>query len=146
MKEEQILAYSNQTPGKLVNFTKDDIKDYLEELKKLIMDNQYIISKRDENIAFAYEYRIDTAKEKEILLNLKHSDFCYAAVNYNTKPEFAHEKLYVFCKEYELDHWGNPEIIDIYIKANLTQTRKGNDFMIIVSFHKLNNPIKYLFR
>ena len=45
--------------------TIDDIKDYLAELKKLILSDQYIISKREENDAFVYEYRIDTGEEKE---------------------------------------------------------------------------------
>lgn len=135
---------SNQELGKYVDFTEDQIKEYLEQLKKLILSGQYIISRREENDAFAYEYRVDTAKEKEILLNLQYSDFCYAADNY--KPEYAHERLYVFCKEYELDHWGNSEVVKIYIKTNLTQTRTCNDCVIVISFHKLNNPIKYLFR
>jgi len=138
------LSGNNQETGKFIDFTIDDIKDYLAELKKLILSNRYIISKREENDAFAYEYRINTDKEKEILLNLQYTDFCYAAANY--KPEYAHEKLYVFCKEYELDHWGTSEVVEIYIKTNFTQTRSGRDFMIVISFHKLNNPIKYLFR
>lgn len=140
------MTCSNHTPGKFVDFTEDEIKAYLEELKKLILNNQYIISRREENDAFAYEYRIDSAKEREILLNLQYSDFCYAASNYNTKPEFANEILYVFCIKYELDHWGTSEVVEVYIKTNLTQTRTGNDFIIVISLHKLNNPIKYLFR
>lgn len=138
------MTCNNNDPGKYFDFTEDNIKQYLDLIKKLILCGQYIISKRDENDAFVFEYRIDTAKEKEILLNLHYKDFCYAAANY--KPEYAHERLYVFCKEYELDHWGNSEEVLIYIKTNITQSRSGNDYMIIISFHKLNNPIKYLFR
>ena len=138
------MGGNNTETGKFTDFTIDDIKDYLGELKKLILVNQYTISRREENDAFAYKYRINTIKEKEILLNLQYTDFCYAAANY--KPEFAHEKLYVFCKEYELDHWGTSDVVEIYIKTNLTQSRSGSDFIIVISFHKLNNPIKYLFR
>jgi len=138
------LTRNNNESGKYVDFTEDNIKQYLDQIKKLMLCGQYIISKRDENEAFMFEYRIDTAKEKEILLNLNYRDFCYAAANY--KPEYAHERLYVFCKEYELDHWGNSEEVLIYIKTNITQSKSGNDYMIIISFHKLNNPIKYLFR
>jgi len=133
-----------QTSGKYLDYSIEEIKEYLEELKRLISNNQYTISRRDENDAFAFEYRIDSAKGIEILLNLQYCDFCYAATNY--KPEYAHERLFVFCKEYELDHWGNYEMVEIYIKTNLTQMKNGNDYIIVISFHKLNNPIKYLFR
>ena len=93
---------------------------------------------------FIEDYKIDTTKEKEILLNLEFDDFCYA-VNYKN-PKFAHEILYIFNKEYELDQWGELGSIDIYIKTNKTQTRSGDDIMIIISFHERNMPIKYLFK
>lgn len=138
------MSGNNQQTGKFTNFTIDEIKDYLAELKKLILDGQYIISPREENDAFGFEYRIDTAKEKEVLLNLQYTDFCYVVAN--RKPGYEHERLYVFCKEYELDHWGSLELAEIYIKTNLTQTRSGTDFMVVISFHKRNKLLKYLFR
>ena len=134
----------NHNPGKITDFSADDIKDYLEEVKHLIFKNKYYLSKRDENDEFTDEYRLKSDKIKEIMLNLHYSDFCYAAVN--RKPEFAHERLYVFCKEYELDHWGEFENVLIYIKTNLTQLKNGDDIMIMISFHELKQPIKYRFR
>lgn len=134
----------NHNPGKITDFSADDIKDYLEEVKNLISKNKYSLSPREENDEFTYKYRLKSAKIKEIMLNLQHLDFCYVAVN--RKPAFAHERLYVFCKEYELDHWGEFETIKIYIKTNLTQLRNGDDFVIMISFHELKQPIKYLFR
>lgn len=135
---------NSQESGKCTDFTQNDIKDYLDQLKKLILSNRYTVSNRVENNDFAYEYRIDTDKEKEILLNLHYSDFCYTAAN--KKLEYAHERLYVFCKEYELDNWGTLEMVEIYIKTNLTQTRSRNDIVVVISFHRLKKPIKYLFR
>lgn len=49
-------------------------------------------------------------------------------------------------KEHELDFWGTIETVDIYIKVNMIETRKGDLFSVIVSFHKRNFEIKYLFR
>ena len=138
------MSGNNQDTGKFIDFTIEDIRDYLAELKQLIMSNHYIISTRQENDEFAFEYRINTGMEKEILLNLQYTDFCYAAANY--KPEYSHERLFVFCKQYELDHWGTFEVVEIYIKTNVTQTRSGSDYLIVISFHQLNNPIKYLFK
>lgn len=133
--------------GKYMDFTEQEIKDYLEILKQLILKGSYSIaqnSNRQENVDFMMDYRINSNKAKEILLNLKYNDFCYAATNYNAGYE--HEKLYIFCKEYELDKWGEHEVVKIYIKANLTQTKSGKDFAVVISFHKLNEPIRYLFK
>lgn len=129
------------------SFTVDEIKAYLVTFKKLIFEDKYTIAQnenRKENIDFIEDFKIDTKKEKQILLGLEYDDFCYALDNKN--PKFAHEKLYVFCKTRELDNWGQLESIEIYIKINLTQTRKGDNVIIVVSFHKLNKPISYLFK
>ena len=133
--------------GKHTDFTPEDIKEYLKKLRKLVIDGKYIISKnnnRRENIDFIEDYKIDTKKEKQILLDLQFDDFCYAASN--TNEGFEHEVLYIFCKCQELDYWGTLESIDMYIKINMAETRKGDDFAIVVSFHKRNKPIKYLFK
>lgn len=132
---------------KLLDFSPEDIKVYLKELKNLVLENKYTISRnnnREENKKFIEDYRIDSRKEKEILMNLEYADFCYAVNNKN--PKFAHEVLYIFNKEYDLDMWGELVSVDIYIKMNKTQTRSGEDIMIIVSFHEQNMPIKYLFK
>jgi hypothetical protein len=132
---------------KYINFSEDQIKIYLSTFKKLVSNDKYTIStgpKRQENDDFISDYKIDTNKEKEILLSLDHRDFCYATDNEN--PQYAHEKLYVFCKECKLDYWGEIVDVEVYIKTNVTKSRKGNDVAIVVSFHKLNKPITYLFR
>lgn len=132
---------------KLLDFSPEDIKAYLKALKSLVLENKYTISRnnsREENKKFIEDFKIDSRKEKEILMNLEFDDFCYAVNNKN--PKFAHEILYVFNKEYELDRWGELVSVDIYIKTNKTQTRDGDDFMIIVSFHERNMPLKYLFK
>lgn len=132
---------------KLLNFSPEEIKAYLKVLKSLVLENNYSISRssnREENKQFIEDYKIDSKKEKEILMNLEYDDFCYAVNNKN--PKFAHETLYIFNKEYELDRWGELVSVDIYIKTNKTQTRNGESFMIIVSFHERNMPLKYLFK
>lgn len=129
------------------NFTPDDIKKYLDKFRRLVIDGKYVIAineNRQDNINFIEDYKINSKKEKEILLDIQYNDFCYAVDN--IKKEFAHEKLYVFCKCEELDYWGTLEFVDIYIKINMTQTKIGDDFTIVVSFHKRNKPIEYLFK
>ncbi|PKM79246.1 MAG: hypothetical protein CVU88_06780 [Firmicutes bacterium HGW-Firmicutes-13] len=132
---------------KHINFTPDDIKKYLEKFRRCVLESRYTISlnpNRKENIDFIEDYKINSKKEKEILLGIQYDDFCYAVDN--DKEEYAHEVLYIFCKQHDLDHWGTVESVDIYIKINMTQTRKDDDYSIVVSLHKRNLDLKYLFR
>jgi hypothetical protein len=141
------LSSKKQNPQKFFKFTQDEIKEYLEKFRKCVLEGRYSISQnmnRQENINFIEDYKIDTKKEHEILLGLQFDDFCYAVENDNI--DFAHEVLYIFCKQHELDFCGMLEIVDIYIKVNMIETRRGDLFSVVVSFHKKNFEIMYLFR
>lgn len=141
------LSSKKQNPKKFFDFTPDEIKEYLNKFRKCILDGRYSISQnenRQENIDFIEDYKIDTKKEQGILLGLQFDDFCYAVENDN--PDFAHEILYIFCKQHQLDFWGTLETVDIYIKVNMIETRRGNLFSVVVSFHKRNFKITDLFR
>lgn len=132
---------------KYTDLTPYDIKAYLSKFRRFILDGKYSIAQnenRQENVDFIEDYKTDTRKEKAILLGIQYDDFCYAVDNNN--EEFCHEVLYIFCKCQELDYWGTLESVDIYIKINMTQMRNGDDFVFIVSFHKRNKPIEYLFK
>lgn len=130
--------------GKFIDFQESEIAEYVEKIRSLIRLNQYQISRRDVNEDFYYDFRIDSKKEKEILLDLDYLDFCYAVPN--RKIEYAHEILYVFKKEVLLDNWGEIRIVEIYIKTNLTQTKSGRDQVIVVSFHERDKELRYLFK
>lgn len=122
------MGNTKRKTKKYTDLTPEDIKAYLIKFKKAILDGKYTIAQnenRRENIDFIEDYKIDTKKEKEILLNIQYDDFCYAVDNDN--EEFSHEILYIFCKCHELDYWGTLENVDIYIKINMTQTRSGDD-------------------
>ncbi|MFW6028886.1 MAG: hypothetical protein ACOCRO_01390 [Halanaerobiales bacterium] len=140
------MSINRSQTQKHLDFTQEEISDYLKKIKHHVINNKYTISKnekRKENIEFIEDYKINTEKEKDILLSINCKDFCYAVDN--EKEAYSHETLYVFCKQRELDFWGNLELVDIYIKINMTQTSKGS-FMYIISFHERNKPIEYLFR
>lgn len=141
------MSSKKQNPQKFINFTPDEIKEYLDKFKKCVLEGRYSISQnenRQENIYFIEDYKIGTKKEHEILLGLQFDDFCYAVENDNI--DFAHEVLYIFCKQHELDFWGTLETVDIYIKVNMIETRRGDLFSVVVSFHKRNFEVTYLFR
>lgn len=141
------MSNDGKNIGKHTDLTLEDIKEYLGKFRKAVINDKYAIAKnenREENMEFIEDYKIDTKKEKGILLDIQYDDFCYAVNNEN--EGFEHEILYIFCKCQELDLWGTLENIDIYIKMNMMQTRRGDDYVVVVSFHKRNKPIRYLFK
>lgn len=141
------MSFQENETKKYTDFSIEEIETYLSTLIDLIEKGRFSIAlneNRQENVEFMEDFNISSQKAKEILLSLEVMDFCYAADNLN--PKFAHEKLYIFCKEVGLDNRGTFERVDIYVKSNLTTTRRGDNFLFIVSFHQRNNPITYCFK
>lgn len=112
-----------------------------------INENKYIISlnnNRRENIQFINEYRLDSNKQRNVLMGIEVEDFCHSLQN--TNRGFEHEVLYVFCPQKLLfDVLGNEELVDIYIKFNIIEGNRGQR-VVTISFHKRNKPITYVFR
>ena len=129
------------------NYTKQEIDEILDKVKKCVYNNRYTISlneNRQENIDFINEYNIYSNKQKEILLQLEVEDFCHSLQN--TKPGYEYEVLYVFVPQVNLfNAEGVEEKVDIYIKINIIDMSNGSR-TIVISFHKRNKAINYLFR
>lgn len=129
------------------NYTKEEVYVILKKIKDCINDNRYMISKnenRKDNIQLINDYRLDSKKQKDILLSIDVEDFCHSLNN--IKPGFEHEILYVFCQQRTLfDAFGEEELVDIYTKFNIIEYGVNNR-VIAVSFHKRNKPINYCFR
>ena len=126
--------------SKYTNHTKEEISIYLDIVKKSVADNNFFVcttSKNEKNRKFIEEYKLNKSTQKKMLLELQVEDFCYSADNYNNPQE----KLYFFCREYELNSWGTIENVEVYIKI----ARKRDDLVVIVSFHKPEKKIKKLF-
>lgn len=115
--------------------------------KECIKNNNYTIAineNRSENIEFINEYNIRTDRQKLILLQLQTNDFCHTLQN--TKVGYEYEVLYVFVPQVNLyDANGIEAKVDIYIKINIIDTPSGKR-VVVISFHKRNKPIDYLFR
>lgn len=129
------------------NYSQVEIGVILQKIKDCVNGNNYTISQnenRKENIQLINDYRLDIKKQKDILLSIAISDFCYTLNNKNVGYE--HEVLYVFCPKRSLfDAFGNEELVDIYTKFNIIEYCESNR-VIVVSFHKRNKPINYPFR
>ena len=129
-------------PKKYTAFNKKEIKDYLKNIKiSIVKETYYIAINRDENKKFIEDYNLTTKKIEEIILRLSVDNFCYAADNF--KEEYKHEILYIFCIDEVLNYFGEFMEVDIYIKFNLINE---DEFLYIISFHELQNPINFLFK
>ena len=126
--------------SKYTDHTKEEIEEYLKIVKKSVDDGRFIVCttpKNEKNRNFIEKYKLNKNMQKEMLKELEVNDFCYSADDYNNPQE----RLYFFCREYELNNWGTLENVEVYIKI----ARKQNDFIVVVSFHKPEKNIKKLF-
>ena len=140
------------TGGTLVNevccqkYSKELVNKVLNDIKTCVRAGKYTVSlneNRIENKIFIEEYNLYESKQKNILLGLKLEDFCCHVQN--IKKGYENELLYIFAPKvglYTID--GEEELISIYLKFNIIKI-KGNNVVIVVSFHKLNKPITYAF-
>lgn len=77
-------------------------------------------------------------------MQIETEDFCHSLQN--TKVGFEYEVLYVFVPQAQLFNAdGEAETVDIYIKFNIIDMSSGSR-AVVISFHKRNKPIDYLFR
>lgn len=129
------------------NYTREEIDTILEKIKSCVSSNKFTIAlneNRQENIDFINEYNIRSEKQKSILLQLKTEDFCH--ILKNTKIGYEYEVLYVFVPQVQLFNLdGMEETVDIYTKFNVIDMPNGSR-TVVISFHKRNKPIDYLFR
>ena len=129
------------------NYTREQIEVILNKIKDCVNNNKYTIStneNRQENVDFINEYNIRSDKQKSILLQIKTEDFCHTLQN--TKIGFEYEVLYVFVPQVQLFNTdGEEETVDVYTKFNIIDLSSGTR-TVVISFHKPNKPIDYLFR
>lgn len=129
------------------DYSREEIEDILAKIKACVSAGKYTISlneRRQENVDFINEYNIRSDKQKSILLQIEVEDFCHALQN--TKIGYEDEVLYVFVPQVQLFHAdGEEEIVDIYTKFNVIDLPSGSR-TVVISFHRRNKPIEYLFR
>lgn len=131
-----------------VSYTKEKVGEVLCRIKTCVQKGKFTISlnkqNRVENVDFINAYNIDASKRMKILEKITPEDFCHSLNN--TNPGYEHEILYVFAPTVELFNVaGACEKVKIYTKFNIIK-REDGDFAIVISFHKLNRPINYLFK
>ena len=131
----------------LKDYSEEQIKNLIEIIKDCVRENRYTISleeNKSENIQFIEEYNINEKKRINILFDLDYRDFCYGLQNMREGVE--QNNLYVFCmQKYLYNIEDETELIDIYLKFNILCNEK-EEYNLLVSLHKRNKPITYIFR
>jgi hypothetical protein len=129
------------------NYSRKEIEDILAKIKACVSSGKYSISfneRRQENIDFINSYNIRSDKQKSILMQIEVEDFCHSLQNTNIGYEY--EVLYVFVPQVQLFNAdGEEETVDVYTKFNVIDLPSGSR-AVVISFHKRNKPIDYLFR
>lgn len=128
-----------------MEITISDIENYLAEIKVAIRANNYRIARnrnRQDNNDLFFEYVMNEALAKDILLSLTPLDF--SEILQNEHAGYEHEQLYVFGKEVTLlQRFGSEEeTISLYIKFNKLE----NQYVIVISFHRQKFPLAYPFK
>ena len=129
------------------NYTHEEIDEVLSRIRSCVEKGRYSISlneNRQENIDFINEYNIRKDKQRAILMQIQTEDFCHTLQN--TKVGFEQEILYVFVPQVQLFNAdGEEETVDVYTKFNIIDLPSGSR-TVVISFHRRNKPIDYLFR
>ena len=129
------------------SYTREEIDAVLARIKSCVEKGRYVISlneNRQENIDFINEYNIRSDKQRSILMQIQVEVFCHSLQN--TKLGFEYEVLYVFVPQVQLINAdGEEETVDVYTKFNIIEL-SGGSRTVVISFHKRNKPIDYLFR
>lgn len=89
-----------------MNIDKKDIEQYLSEVKEAVENDRYRLdrnARRQDNINLFWDYVIDEAKAKEIIMSLTVMDF--SEILQNAHKGFEHERLYVFGKDVIQANW-----------------------------------------
>lgn len=131
----------------LKDYSEEQIKNLIKIIKDCVIENRYTISLEEnklENTQFIEEYNINEKKRIDILSALDYKDFCYGLQN--MKDGIEQNNLYVFCIEKELYSVNTKkELVDIYLKFNIIYN-ENKEYYLVISLHKRNKPITYLFR
>jgi hypothetical protein len=129
------------------NYSREEIEKILDKIKRCVSSGKFTISQnenRQENIDFINEYNIRSDRQRSLLMQIEVEDFCHSLQN--TNPGFEYEVLYVFVPQVQLFNADDEEeIVDVYTKFNIIDLASGSR-AVVISFHKKNKPIDYLFR
>ena len=117
-------------------YSKLEIEDLLEEIKRLIQSKSYMIStgeNREKNEEFMIEFNLDDEKICELLMQIEYSDFCECLHPYDVLRN--HEDYYLFAPEFTLtDLFGDVLQVIVYVKIIIKNDKKNQPFLLLYLF------------
>lgn len=123
--------------GGIMEEAKDEIENFLKELKENVLKGKvHILKRRDKNKKFLEYYKLETPRIFSMLKELKVEDFNKKELDKNGGKEY----VYIFCRNYVLSYYGVEEEKNVYIKI-LRQKE-----YLILSLHEAEHNIKYMFK
>lgn len=131
--------------GLRINYSKEDIAEYLIDVRSAVETGKYQIvrnQKRPDNNKLFEDYVIDTEHAKTIIMSLEPEDFSDAVQNEHI--EHSDETLYIFGKEVSLTERFGTKVknVPLYIKTNKVE----GGYVFVISFHEQKFPLEYYFK
>lgn len=131
-------------------YTKEMVRNLISTIKECAREGRFTISfegSRYENMQFIEEYNVTEEKIIDIINLLAVEDFCYG-LEYMRDGVIYNNDLYVFCPIKQLYNIkGQKETVDIYMRFNIIEIESDvNKYRMILSLHKRNKPITYIFK
>lgn len=126
----------------MLTITRSDVEQYLSEVFSAVNAGNYQISSRGKNQDIYMDYVFTEEDAKNVMLSLTADDFSGAVQN--DHPNHPEEILYIFGKDIILmpRYGDSEETVSLYIKFN----KLVNQYVIIISFHKQEYPLRYKFK
>ncbi len=127
----------------MMHYTEKDITEYLQGVRDSVNSGDYRIERnRAKNRTIFEDFIFSEEDAKNILLKLTYLDFSYTRQNDN--PRHPEEILYVFGKDVMLtERFGTNNInVPLYIKIN----KLDDGYVIVISFHEQEWPLRYYFK
>lgn len=127
-----------------MNFSYEDIGNFLGKLKDLVLRDEYTIYPTEKNNLLDLQYVISEERKKNILLSLEPDDF--SEIRISNDEFFNGDILYIFGKEVPLlerySSNNNISEVELYIKMDYLKEQT----VCVVSFHKAEQPMEYAFK
>ena len=127
----------------VLEIKKTDIEELLTRMVKNITGHGYLVlSRRNKNDDFCYQYGINNKLLKKIISNLKYKDL--SCILPNEHKGYEKELLYVFAPIVKMiDIEGRKKEMQLYIKLNYISYKKT---VIVVSIHEADYKLGYYFK
>ena len=117
----------------LSDLERENVQAFLARVKSLLITGEYIIKPHWKNTEFDDKYALRDTQKRAILKSLTVDDCIKIEDNTNARYDAA--TLYFFIKEVSIEAYGEVELVCLYIKMYIKET-KTHDTVIVISFHE----------